>query len=568
MDDAWTPVLRNLAASYQTRLTLDLLGGPARRPGLFAALFNSVKAGSFDITYEPDSAEQIMAGQIVNRDNRLYFDTWTNFPARPSRKNPEPAKIDLTMKDYRIDATVSPDLSMSAVTRVKVQTPVDGMVAAKFEIAQEMAVTEVKVNGVAAEVLQQDSLRSNLTRGGNSLFLVVPAEPLRAGREYEFEIHHSGRVILDAGDRVFYVTARGNWYPLHGFQFANYDLLFRYPRDLDLVAPGDVTEDRTEGEWHITRRRTSTAIRDAGFNLGSYAHVHLEHGGYTVDVCANRALERSLQSRAPETPPVQVTPRGRPIILPAPNTEPPPNPLEGLQALASEVASALEYMVSKFGPPALPHLTVTPIPGTFGQGFPGLIYLSTLSYLKTLPRFQTLASESQQLFFQDVLQAHETAHQWWGNRVTAATYRDNWLMEALANYSALLYLEKRRGARAAEVMLDQYRTELLNKNESGQSVDSTGPIVLGSRLGSSRQPAAWRVITYGKGTWIMQMLRRRLGDERFLAMLAETIKRYDHSEISTDQFRQSPPSSCRRNRMTRSWKHFLSNGCTARASRI
>ena len=38
--------------------------------------------------------------------------------------------------------------------------------------------------------------------------------------------------------------------------------------------------------------------------------------------------------------------------------------------------------VSKFGPPALPHITVSPIPGTFGQGFPGLIYISTMAYLK------------------------------------------------------------------------------------------------------------------------------------------------------------------------------------------
>ena len=32
----------------------------------------------------------------------------------------------------------------------------------------------------------------------------------------------------------------------------------------------------------------------------------------------------------------------------------PPSPLERLQALATEVASALEFMASRFGPPALP----------------------------------------------------------------------------------------------------------------------------------------------------------------------------------------------------------------------
>jgi aminopeptidase N len=130
------------------------------------------------------------------------------------------------------------------------------------------------------------------------------------------------------------------------------------------------------------------------------------------------------------------------------------------------------------------------------------------------------------------------AHQWWGNRVTAATYRDAWLMEALANYSALLYLEKRKGARTVELMLNSYRTELLAKGDSGQIVDSTGPIVLGSRLENSQEPRAWRDITYGKGSWIIQMLRRRMGDERFFSMLGELMRLYGGKEISTEQFRE------------------------------
>src|SRR5271157_1230696 len=360
-------------------------------------------------------------------------------------------------------------------------------------------------------------------RGGNNLFLVVPPEPLREGVEYEFEFHHSGKVIHDAGDRVLYVTARGAWYPMYGGQFASYDLLFRYPRDLDLVTPGEVVEDRTEGDWRTTRRRTPNAIRVAAFNLGNYDHARLERAGYTVDVCANRTLERALQPRTQTlltTPPAALQRRIRPDLADQPIAVE-PTPQQRLQVLASEVASALEYMASRFGPPALSHLTVSPIPGTFGQGFPGLIYLSTLSYLKSLPTSRGLATPQVELFFQDVLQAHEVAHQWWGNRVTVATYRDSWLMEALANYSALLYLEKRRGGHSVELMLNSYRAALLAKSDSGQIVDSTGPIVLGPRLESSQEPRAWRNIVYGKGSWILQMLRRRMGDERFFSMLGE-----------------------------------------------
>jgi hypothetical protein len=411
---------------------------------------------------------------------------------------------------------------------------------APFEIAPEMTVTGATVDGRAAEVFQSEALRVNLMHGGNNLFLVVPPEPLREGVEYEFEFHHSGKVIHDAGDRIFYVSARGFWYPMFSQQFATYDLLFRYPHDLDLVTPGGVVEDRTEGDWRTTRRRTSSPIRMAAFNLGNYEHAKVERGGYTVDVCANRTLERALQPR-PQTIITSPTPgmqrRRLPELIEAPVTTE-PSPQTRLEVLASEVASALEYMAGKFGPPALPQLTVSPIPGAFGQGFPGLIYLSTLSYLRSLPTSRSPASLQTELFFEDVLQAHEVAHQWWGNRVTSATYRDGWLMEALANYSALLYLEKRKGARAVELMLDTYRSDLLAKSESGQVVDSTGPIVLGPRLESSQEPRAWRSIIYGKGSWIIQMLRRRMGDERFFSMLRELMTRYGGKEISTEDFRQ------------------------------
>jgi aminopeptidase N len=111
-------------------------------------------------------------------------------------------------------------------------------------------------------------------------------------------------------------------------------------------------------------------------------------------------------------------------------------------------------------------------------------------------------------------------------------------MEALANYSALLYLEKSRGGDyRTDLLLEHYRTELLETNQAGDTVDSTGPIALGSRLQDSQEPRAWRAITYGKGSSILHMLRRRLGDTGFFALLAEVLKKHERSEISTEQFR-------------------------------
>jgi aminopeptidase N len=175
------------------------------------------------------------------------------------------------------------------------------------------------------------------------------------------------------------------------------------------------------------------------------------------------------------------------------------------------------------------------LPGKFGQGFPGLIYLSTLSYVA--PSVPSL-NPRDLMFFTEILHAHETAHQWWGNIVIADGYHDGWLMEALANYTSLLYLEKHKGARVVEATLNDYRNNLLKKLPSGDTEDSAGPIVMGPRLESSISPDAWNHIVYGKGSWIIHMLRRRLGDEKFLAMLAQLRRQYEWKSISTEQFRE------------------------------
>ena len=45
LDDQFTPMLRNLGASYQSRLLIDLMNARAEPPGLFAAVINSRKLG-------------------------------------------------------------------------------------------------------------------------------------------------------------------------------------------------------------------------------------------------------------------------------------------------------------------------------------------------------------------------------------------------------------------------------------------------------------------------------------------------------------------------------------------
>jgi aminopeptidase N len=88
-----------------------------------------------------------------------------------------------------------------------------------------------------------------------------------------------------------------------------------------------------------------------------------------------------------------------------------------------------------------------------------------------------------------------------------------------------------------DTVLDEFRTRLSTKDDAGRTLESAGPIVWGIRLESSGMPDAWRAITYEKGAWIMHMLRRRLGEDRFLKMLAELRRRYQFRIVTTEEFR-------------------------------
>ncbi|MGA2181951.1 MAG: M1 family aminopeptidase [Bryobacteraceae bacterium] len=509
----WNETLRTLSGNFTVRMVQDMLSPGT--PGFFFLATAGTRLGSFDILYDPTIPDQIILGQVSERNQKTYFDVWTAFAGRAARASANnSAWAPLRAEDYRIEADLDDTLGMRAVTRVKV-TPADTAGRAlPFLISARMRVTEVRIDGVAAEVYQKPSLHAGPVWGGNDeVFLVVPAAPLKAGQSYEFEFHHEGNVITESGKGMYFVGARGTWYPHPPVDLTRFDLTFHFPKALDLVATGDVVEKRTGGDRRTLRFRSGEPIRFAGFNLGRYQRKCISRDGFRIEVCANTPDEAN---------PVGIT-----------ETAP------RMEAIANEVIAALQFMTSQYGPPPVHSLTVSPIPTTFGQGFPGLIYLSTLAYLNPEQRpKEARADEYTEFFFSELMAAHETAHQWWGNLVSPATSRDDWLMEALANYSALMYLEKKKGRDTLDKILEDYRRHLMVKAPDGREVESAGPVTWGLRLSSSQFPDAWRVITYEKGSWIIHMLRVRLGDERFRAFLAELCRRYRFQALTTDQFRR------------------------------
>ena len=159
---------------------------------------------------------------------------------------------------------------------------------------------------------------------------------------HEVEIAHEGNVIRDAGNGVFYVLSRSNWYPQRGLQMARYDVRFKVPKGLTLVSSGDPQESAVDGEWQTSRWVTPLPVRLLGFNLGKFERSSQTRGAYKLEVYANPSLEKALtpqaQIMAPMPPPT--LPRGprRGMEVPVLTAPMPPSPLARAMLLPPSIA--------------------------------------------------------------------------------------------------------------------------------------------------------------------------------------------------------------------------------------
>ncbi|MEQ1885891.1 MAG: M1 family aminopeptidase [Bryobacteraceae bacterium] len=543
----WSAVATNIATSMQLRLVEDILSPIGEGSLAFLALSGKT-LGNFDIIMDGREENQITARRRAERDGKLGYELWTSFPAR-SVRNGRASVADggFSLASYKIDASLDAVLRITANTKIAVKVGAKPRRVFSFSIAKAMQIRSAKIDGQPAELLLGESMRSRIAGAGDEQpVLVVATSTMEANSVHEFEFEHEGNVITSAGNGVFFVNARGSWYPHIALGVTAFDLRFRYPKRLTLVTAGDPVEDTVDGDWRVTRRRISVPIASAGFNLGDYEKTSASAAGMTIDVYGNRTVEDSLRPRmvfVPTPPPVppMARPRGRGMgeTMEGTVTMIPiaPDPLRRLKAVAADMTSSMEYYAGMFGPPAIKHVTVAPIPGSFGQGFPGLVYMSTFAYMDPQDRPAALRNARERIFYSDLIVPHEAAHQWWGAVVTIERSADAWLLEGLANYSALMWIEKKKGVKEMQLILDGYRSELLDDTTGKGAADSAGPIVWGDRLTAAENPDAWRAITYAKGSWILHMLRKRMGDERFISMLAELRKRYEFKVLTTEAFR-------------------------------
>jgi aminopeptidase N len=134
---------------------------------------------------------------------------------------------------------------------------------------------------------------------------------------------------------------------------------------------------------------------------------------------------------------------------------------------------------------------------------------------------------------------HQVAHQWWGETVRPADYKDDWIMEGLSEYCAYWCTERLcESPSAIEEMMDDMKTAAKKGSGMYSHGSKTGSMTLGKRLLSSESTDFYPVV-YAKAAYIFHMIRYMLhdyktnSDDKFVSFLRDIAQTYRGSIITT-----------------------------------
>lgn len=119
--------------------------------------------------------------------------------------------------------------------------------------------------------------------------------------------------------------------------------------------------------------------------------------------------------------------------------------------------------------------------------------------------------------------AHELAHQWFGDLVTEQSSEDHWLQEGFATYYALLAEKKVFGEKDFYYKLYKNAEDLKEQSDNGEGQALTNP-------------EANSLTFYQKGAWALHILREKIGNEAFKTGIRNYLEKHKFETVTTDDF--------------------------------
>ena len=497
----------------------DVIGDPAAQ-SYFAARFRGNELGDFLYLVEPDGQEQVTLGKFtpleatekekrkllkqISREQRRgrliglelddlgQYDTWVSAALRGRDGKAIPGVAAFEPEKYTLEISLGEkDLRLQGRARLDLRPVVRNPRAVHLRLSPDLQVSKV-TDGAGADLF--------FRRTGRDLTVVLPAAVPEDGKTAVVVEYAGSAIEKDGSSHALLDTTE--WYPHAGtVDRAPYDVTFRWPKRVDLLAAGRRVEGGENGAMIWERRVLDVPAAWFSFEVGKLRIETAQAGHVKVTLGFDPEVNKMGK--------------------------------EAREEIAKTVVDSLQYFEEMFGPYPLDELTVVTVPRSYSQATLGFVTLSSLMMYDLEVYNLIFRLEDRRTVI-----AHEVAHQWWAHQVGWSSYRDQWISEAVANYAALLFARQRLDWK------DRYglgptagwQEALSSTTSDGRTVESIGPVVLGERLFSSRSGDAYEPIVYRKGAVILDMLARTLGEENFPKVLRQVVKAAGNRPISTGDF--------------------------------
>jgi hypothetical protein len=536
---------RRLRTNMELRTLVDLY--TPERPGFFIAYVGGKRFEKLVFQMDPLGIPEVSPEEVrLSSYGESDWGDWTAFHLTDEYK----AGKGNSDEDHRIFDITHHDISgaikgtqINASDTVTFSPLVGGSRVLPFELFPSLRVGRVRdEQGRDLQFIQEKKER-------DADFALIWPEPLEKGKSYKVTVdYQGGDALLDAGGGNYFLVPRSTWYPNNGgTQFgdrATFDVTFHYPKELTLIGTGApegvpaVESGRAVAKW--SSGKTELAV--AGFNYGLFKRKEVQDKGtgYLIEFYANENnagpsgsgmlgggvdADRSMS----DTGGSMATSGGAGRILPL-------------------TQNSMRIYDAFFGKLPYTRIAMTQQPsGSFGQAWPTLIYMPFTAFLDSTQRW--MASGDSRYATDDFFKyvgPHEVAHQWWGHLVGWKSYRDQWMSEGFAEFSASLYAQATAGNDEFIDFWEEQR-ELITKTRPAtkdRKPYTVGPVTQGYRLNSGKTGRVARFMIYPKGAYVLHMLRmmmydRKTVDERFSAMMKDFIKTNYNKDVSTEDFKRA-----------------------------
>ncbi|HYK21056.1 MAG TPA: M1 family aminopeptidase, partial [Pyrinomonadaceae bacterium] len=537
---------KRLRENRELRTLFDLYS--PNREGCFTAFIDGKRFNKLVFVLEPLGVPTAMPEEVAlfsygETDGGL----WTAFHLENEYKHGKPTSaedrrlIDIT--HHEIDAAIKGS-HLAATDRVSFRNLQAGTRVVPFDLYGSLRVKSVQdVEGNELSFVQEN-------KDEDSDFGVILPKPLEAGQNYQIVVQYDGdNALRDSGGGNYILIPRSTWYPsnanaLYAEDRAIFDMTFRYPKSFTFVGTGaPVAPEEREGDIAVAKWSSGqTELGVAGFNYGRFKKkvVSDKDTGYDIEFYANVEVPDELKAIQQQIE--QLESRGVKTMTTLGSI----STTAIADAALADAQNATRIYNLFFGKLPYTRIAMTQQPaGFFGQAWPTLVYMPYLAFIDTTQRTQLLGTRGGTNTFWRYVAPHEIAHQWWGHIIGWDSYRDQWMSEGFAEFSASLYVQFIRGNDKFIDFWEDLRQEIVQASPATKDKKpyTVGPVTQGYRLNSGKTGNIARVLIYPKGAYILHMLRMMMyeqskgGDARFQAMMKDFVQTYFNKQISTEDFK-------------------------------